>query len=157
MSSKTMAITFAKLSTMEKEEIKETRAVSIRNLSNIWQFFRTTSPKLLPTILFYQIIFFIAFYATNNALAYWRDPNFRWDSKKNFTNKTSVTIKHVANPQTACEKESRHRGYVGFGGLPMEACSFWEGNTCTIYLPSRFTIEQLGHEMLHCIQGNYHK
>ena len=104
-----MAITFVKLRTMEKEEIKENRAVSIRNLSNIWQVFRTTLLKPLPTILFYQINFLIAFFVTNNALADWRDPNFRWDSKKNFTNKTSVTIKHVANPQTACEKESRHR------------------------------------------------
>jgi len=99
---------------------------------------------------------FISLFVCQTAYADWQNPKFRWDSKNNFTNKTTVTIRHVDNPQAVCEVESRKLGNGGFGGLPMEACSFWEGNRCTIILPKKFTIDHLGHEMLHCIQGNYH-
>ncbi len=92
---------------------------------------------------------------STNVLADWQNPNFKYDAKNNFTNKTTVTIRAVDNVDKVCETESRKRGRNGFG-FAMQACSFWEANTCTIIIPKKFTIDNLGHEMLHCLQGNYH-
>lgn len=93
---------------------------------------------------------------STNAFADWKNPSFLWSSDKNIINRVSVTIRHVDNVKQACETESRNRGKGGFGTMAMQACSFWEGSACTIILPKKFTIDNLGHEMLHCMQGNYH-
>lgn len=85
----------------------------------------------------------------------WQDPNALYDSRHNFTNRTTVIFKPVDDVRSACEVESRKRGRGGFG-YALEACSFWEGNTCTVVIQKKFTINTLGHEMLHCLQGNYH-
>ncbi len=100
--------------------------------------------------LFFGILIF-----SNTVLANWNNPKHLYDSKNNFTNKTTVTIQYADNVKQACEIESRKQGRGGFG-YAMQACSFWQANTCTIILPKKFTIDNLGHEMLHCIQGNYH-
>jgi hypothetical protein len=89
----------------------------------------------------------------------WRNPEFVFDNSKNFTNKTTVTIRPVADVTKACEAESKRRGNGGFG-FNVQGCSFWENNqgvhSCTIIVPNKTTMHNLGHEMLHCIQGNYH-
>jgi hypothetical protein len=78
-----------------------------------------------------------------------------YNSKDNMVNRTTVTLRHVDDIQSVCETESKRRGLGGFG-FGVDACTFWEGNTCTVILPKRFTKEMLGHEMLHCVQGSFH-
>jgi len=97
---------------------------------------------------------------TSSAFAQeWRKPEFVFDNSKNFTNKTTVTIRPVADVTKACEAESVRRGNGGFG-YNVQGCSFWDNNqgvhSCTIIVPHKTTMHNLGHEMLHCIQGNYH-
>jgi len=67
----------------------------------------------------------------------------------------SITWRAVDNVQKACEVESRKRGNKGFG-YAVNACSFWEGNTCTIITQRRVNMHTLGHETLHCFKGNWH-
>ena len=98
---------------------------------------------------------FLLFTVSNVLADNWKDPNARFSTKKNFTNQSTITWNPVDNVQATCEAESRKRGLGGFG-YPVEACSFWTGNSCIIITsknPTNFTI---GHEARHCFQGNYH-
>ena len=85
----------------------------------------------------------------------WQDPHAKFDTANNFTFKTTVTHRPVDNVQQECEKESRKRGLGGFG-YGVDACSFWENNSCTIITPKKTTTTILGHEMRHCLQGAFH-
>lgn len=102
-----------------------------------------------------KALFIVMLMYSTTTTANWDNPNHLYNSKNNFTNKTTVTVRHVDNVKQVCEAESLKRGKGGFG-FAMQACAFWEDNNCTIVLPKKFTINNLGHEMLHCIQGNYH-
>jgi hypothetical protein len=59
--------------------------------------------------------------------------------------------------QSICDKESKARGFNGFG-YGVNSCSFWNGNKtqCTIVVPKNTSMHILGHELLHCIKGNWH-
>ena len=85
----------------------------------------------------------------------WRDPNAMYDAKDNMTNDTQITIIPAKDVNAVCNVESKKRGLGGFN-YGVDACSFWDKKRCTIVLPQRFTKERLGHEMLHCLQGDYH-
>ena len=84
-----------------------------------------------------------------------RGPKDYYDLTRLMTSQTQITIRPVDNVQAVCEKESRARGFGGFG-TPMEACSFWAPNTCTIIVPRMSNNDILGHELHHCIQGSFH-
>lgn len=105
-----------------------------------------------------QIVAFIAIsflfdasYAADN----WQDPESKFSTTKNFTNTSTITWKIVDNVQQSCEAESRRRGNGGFG-YTVDACSFWQGSTCTIITGKTSTLHEIGHELRHCFQGNYH-
>ena len=85
----------------------------------------------------------------------WRDPNTLYNTKNNMTDDTQVTIIPASDVNKVCNAESKKRGLGGFN-YGVDACSFWDKKRCTIVLPQRFTKERLGHEMLHCLQGDYH-
>lgn len=77
-------------------------------------------------------------------------------------NSNKMTIEWLAstNVQRDCEKESRRRGFGGFG-IPLQACSFWAydssgGGKCTIITSKTTTMGTLGHETRHCFQGAFH-
>lgn len=81
-------------------------------------------------------------------------------SSKNFTkDEVTISIVTVDNVGKACEAESRKRGMGGFG-TPMEACSFWstgaQGRTCRIITAKSVNMWTLGHELRHCLEGNFH-
>lgn len=99
----------------------------------------------------------IAFFATNALAENWRDPNAKFDARKNMSETIKLTWRTVNNVQKACEEESRRRGNTGFG-YGVEACSFWNksGTECTIITKNKSTLYELGHEVRHCFQGNYH-
>ena len=85
----------------------------------------------------------------------WRDPNSRFDARKKMSDTIKLTWRTVNDVQKACEEESRRRGNGGFG-YSVDACSFWVGADCTIITQNRSSLHDLGHEVRHCFQGNYH-
>lgn len=96
----------------------------------------------------------IAFFATS-ASAFNDDPTRLFDTKANYTNQSTITWRPVDDVQKACEAESRKRGFKGFG-YSVQACSFFDGNQCTIITGKLVSMHSLGHEVRHCFQGNWH-
>ena len=96
----------------------------------------------------------IAFFTTVSAED-WQNPEAKFDATKNFT--ASSTIQWVVTPdiQKTCDTESRNRGLGGFN-FSVDACSFWKGPSCVIFTKPMATLHDIGHEMRHCFQGNYH-
>jgi len=99
----------------------------------------------------------ITFFATNISAQDWRDPSSRFDAKKKMSDTIKLTWRTADNLQQACEEESRRRGNGGFG-YGLEACSFWniQGTECLIITKNKTSLHELGHEVRHCFQGNYH-
>jgi hypothetical protein len=90
----------------------------------------------------------------------WDDAERLFNMQNLMTNKTEVTIVTADNVNAVCEKESRNRGAGGFG-YRLEACSFWGknsygANVCTIVVGKKTSMHTIGHEMLHCLKGNWH-
>lgn len=85
----------------------------------------------------------------------WKDAEAKFDARKVMTTKSTITWLRVDNVQKTCEAESRKRGHGGFG-YSVNACSFWEGNTCTMITSTKPTMHDLGHEARHCFQGAFH-
>lgn len=77
----------------------------------------------------------------------------KWDMKS--ANSMIVTVMPVDNVQATCEKESKRRGNGGFG-YSVQACTFWQGNECTIIIAKKETHHTLGHEFYHCRAGGFH-
>lgn len=86
----------------------------------------------------------------------WDHPNKTFDG---IPGREESTIKwqRVDNVVEACEKESHRRGFNGFGGVKMTACSFYIQDQCTIITSNTPTMHTLGHEVRHCFQGKWHK
>jgi hypothetical protein len=89
------------------------------------------------------------------ATAFNDDPSQPFDTASNYTTQSTITWRTVDNVQKVCESESRKRGYGGFG-YGVQACSFFDGNQCTIITSKKTTMHSLGHEVRHCFQGNWH-
>jgi hypothetical protein len=83
------------------------------------------------------------------------DPYAEFDARKNKHETITLTWIFVDNVTQTCDRESRKRRLGGFG-YSVEACSFWEGTSCTIITKKRPNGHELGHEVRHCFQGNYH-
>jgi hypothetical protein len=94
----------------------------------------------------------------SNAIAqtfqHWDDPSkkFQIDNAK-----FETTIIATDRVQAICERESRNRGFSGFG-YTVNSCAFWNDTKtqCTIVVPKNTSMHLLGHELLHCIKGNWH-
>jgi hypothetical protein len=97
----------------------------------------------------------VAMHGADGAGFTWTNPESKFNTNKNITNQSTIVWKAVDNLQETCERESRKRGNNGFG-YQLEACSFWTGNSCTIFTSKMTSLHTLGHETLHCFQGNYH-
>jgi hypothetical protein len=85
----------------------------------------------------------------------WQNPDALFDATKKTSSQTIINWVTVDNVQATCESESRKRGNNGFG-FAVQACSFWDKNSCTIITGKNTSIHTLGHETRHCFQGNYH-
>lgn len=85
-----------------------------------------------------------------------RSPTEMYSLSKVMTTSTKVNLIRTHNVLKTCELESKRRGFAGFKGLPMEACSFWDANSCTIVVGYKTNNDILGHELRHCFQGNFH-
>jgi hypothetical protein len=88
------------------------------------------------------------------------DPHERFMVSRVNSNNIAVTFISTQNIQATCDAESRKRGYGGFP-YSVEACSFWDAsktnNKCTIVVGQTTNYHTIGHEMRHCLQGNFHK
>jgi hypothetical protein len=84
----------------------------------------------------------------------WDNPNKKF-SIENATFQTTVIASD--NHQAVCERESKNRGFSGFG-YTVNSCAFWNDDKtqCTIVVPKNTSMHILGHELLHCIKGNWH-
>lgn len=107
------------------------------------------------------IICLFCILSTSIALAHdWTDPNSPFNADTKMTNSVHVTWMTASNVNKACEAESIRRGNGGFKGAPMQACTFWtktpNGYECLMITSKNPTIHNLGHEIRHCFQGNYH-
>ncbi len=98
---------------------------------------------------------FISLCVATNAMALNDDPNRPFDTSSNYTTQSTITWRTVVDVQKACEAESNKRGFKGFG-YAVQACSFFDGNQCTIITGKQTTMHSLGHEVRHCFQGNWH-
>lgn len=94
-------------------------------------------------------------FVASNAMASNDDPNKLFDTSSNYTTHSTITWRPVDDVQKSCEAESRKRGFKGFG-YGVQACSFFDGNQCTIITGKQTTMHSLGHEVRHCFQGNWH-
>ena len=89
--------------------------------------------------------------------SYVDDPNLAFDASVTRAETVSVTWRKVskADLQAACAAESKKRGFRPMTDK-MQACSFWNGNECTIITPKYTTMHTVGHEFRHCFQGKWH-
>jgi hypothetical protein len=98
----------------------------------------------------------------SNAFAYntLENPHEVFNVTRVNSNNITVTFITATNIQKTCDAESKKRGYGGFP-MAVEACSFWDAskvnNRCTIVVGQTTNYHTIGHEMRHCLQGNYHK
>lgn len=100
-------------------------------------------------------ILVIGLLISSNVFGFNDDPNRPFDASSNFTTTSTINWRTVDDVQKACEAESRKRGFKGFG-YAVQACSFFDGNQCTVITGKQTTMHSLGHEVRHCFQGNWH-
>ncbi len=89
------------------------------------------------------------------AYANWDSPTAPFSTKDNEHETMLITWKPVDNVQQVCQAEYKRRGFGAFN-YAVDACSFWNGKTCTIYTRKNPTMHDVGHEIRHCYQGNWH-
>ena len=88
------------------------------------------------------------------------NPHEEFNVRKVNANEIQLTFISADNVQSTCDQESRNRGLGGFK-YAVEACSFFDtkrsNNKCTIVVGKTTNYHTIGHEMRHCLQGNFHK
>ena len=99
--------------------------------------------------------------AVGTAHAQWsfdNSPGRVFDMKNNVTTETTVEIRYVKNSeiQAACNAQSRAFGLNGFPNGAV-ACTWFWNDRCVMILPEKVDMRTVGHEFLHCLQGNWHK
>jgi hypothetical protein len=110
----------------------------------------TANPK--PKSVFVALLLPVACWAQD-----WRDPNAKFSTKANRTEKLVVSwmVVPTGKVQATCEAISKDSGLGGFG-FAVDACSFWQKKTCLIVTGDKSTHAEAGHEIRHCFQGSFH-
>lgn len=85
----------------------------------------------------------------------WLDPEAFFDANLNQRTLSIVEWRISTDVQKDCEEESQTRKLGGFN-YEVAACSFWLNDFCVIITSSQATIHQIGHELRHCFQENFH-
>lgn len=93
-------------------------------------------------------------------VGYASDP---WNAESKFNmskNKVSdfrISVKPVSDVNKACNEEARRRGFPGYK-FSVDACTFWSGDfkNCVIFTQKNTTMHILGHELRHCLVGDFH-
>lgn len=102
-----------------------------------------------------------AFCLSNQSWAQWNFDNSgsrTFDMRFNANQSVKITLESVAPSEIrkACDRKSRELGSGGFSYEPI-ACAFWKGKTCHIIVPHKVDMRTIGHEVMHCFQGDWHK
>jgi hypothetical protein len=86
----------------------------------------------------------------------WDNPSKKFDVA-NGQKQIQLTIVPTDNVLGLCNKEARNRGFSEYKSA-VNSCAFWNGDLtrCTIVVPKNTSMHVLGHELLHCIKGNWH-
>ena len=94
---------------------------------------------------------------SSTAYAFNDNPNKPFSTQENQHETMLITWKTVDNVQQICQAEYKRRGFGAFN-YAVDACAFWNNNTktCTIYTKKNPTMHDVGHEIRHCYQGNWH-
>jgi len=94
---------------------------------------------------------------SQTAYAFDDSPTKPFSTKENESETMLITWKPVDNVQQVCQSEYKRRGFGAFN-YAVDACSFWNNNTktCIIYTRKNPTMHDVGHEIRHCYQGNWH-
>lgn len=106
--------------------------------------------KALTALLFVPLV----------AQAQWQFDNSGsriFDMRDNDQKTVTVTIESVdpKDVQRACDRKSKQMGNGGFNYRPL-ACAFWQGKSCHIIMPHKIDMRSIGHEVMHCYQGDWH-
>jgi hypothetical protein len=80
-----------------------------------------------------------------------------FDMSKNITKKTTVELKYVEpqDIQKTCDSLSRKFGNNGYK-YGVLACTFFWDDKCVVVVPKKVDMRTIGHEMMHCFQGDWH-
>ena len=80
-----------------------------------------------------------------------------FDMSKNITKKTTVELKYVEpqDIQKTCDSLSRKFGNNGYN-YGVLACTFFWDDKCVVVVPKKVDMRTVGHEMMHCFQGDWH-
>ena len=78
----------------------------------------------------------------------------KWHTVSN--KKVTLQFEVADDPRQACERQSKAYGNKGFA-YQVQACAFWwDDGRCHIITGKRVDLDSLGHELLHCIKGDWH-
>lgn len=107
-----------------------------------------------------RLYFLALFFATPMAYSQWdfdNSPYRKFDAAKNKAETIAVTWRFVEakDVQAACDAESRRIGNNGYSYV-VEACTFLWSDRCTIITSRVVNMRTMGHELLHCFQGDWH-
>lgn len=80
-----------------------------------------------------------------------------FDMSKNITKKSTVELKYVEpnDIQKTCDTLSRKFGNNGYN-YGVLACTFFWDDKCVVVVPKKVDMRTIGHEMMHCFQGDWH-
>jgi hypothetical protein len=99
--------------------------------------------------------------ASTNVFAFYEDPKQQFDMTSNSTNNVTIVFRQSKNVTQECSQESVRRGNKPFG-FSVDACSYWDRSLtgpdqCLIITGLTTNFHTIGHEVRHCLQGNFHK
>ena len=101
----------------------------------------------------------LAIFSTSAIAQLEKGPLDTFDATRKLTETSTITWRAVSNVQEVCNKEAARRGKGKFG-YSIDACAFWDktpnGYVCTIVTKPSPNYWDVGHEMRHCFQGNWH-
>ncbi len=87
---------------------------------------------------------------------HWNSASRVFDASNNKFDNINLTWRYSDNVNLECDKEHKKRGLGGFG-YSVDACAFHTKNTCLIITKKHVNMHVIGHELLHCYQGSWHK
>jgi len=107
-----------------------------------------------------RLLAFVLLFVVTTAQAQWtfdNSPYRKFNAAKNTAETVTITWRYVEakHIQAACEAESRRIGNNGYA-YAVEACTFMLPDRCTIITSRVVDMRLMGHEMLHCFQGDWH-
>lgn len=85
------------------------------------------------------------------------NPESKFNMSKNKVKNFQISVNPVPDVNKACNDEAKKRGFKPYN-FSVDACTFWSGDhkQCDIYTQTNTTMHILGHELRHCLVGEFH-